>query len=175
MSCECSLSVTCTISFDDCHPTRARLSNHDAAAVAAAEEERDGEDGEDAASTAALEYMESPSLLNNNAAGAASHSRIEDQAAPAEAIERREEPEEEQLEVSRDLRQAIAAVSETDVLAHEHHEASGKCCSTLLPLHEGSLSLVHRCTLLVGIIVIRVLRSAWHEPIFCVSLHAGLA
>jgi len=119
--------------------------------------------------------MESPSLLNNNAAGAASHSRIPDQDAPAEALERREEPEEEQLEVSSDLRQAIAAVPGTDVPAQEYHEASGKSCSLLLPLHVGSLSLVRRCTLLVGIIVIKVLNLAWHRPIFCASPHAGLA
>ena len=175
MSGEFTLGLTWTILFYDCYPTRARLSKYDAAAVAAAEEERDGEDGEDAASTAALEYMESPSLLNNNAAGAASHSRLQDQAAPAEALEQREEPEEEQVEVPSDLRQAIVAVPGTDLPAQEYHEASSKSCFTLLPLHVGSLSFVCRCTLLVGMIVIRVLNLAWHRPIFCVSPHAGLA
>ena len=99
-------------------PERAGVSNHDAAAVAAAEEERDGEDGEDAASTAALEYMESPNLLDNNAAvaPAASHSRVQDLAAPAETLEQRDEPEEEQVDVSSDLRQVNAAAQGTNLV-----------------------------------------------------------
>ena len=68
------------------------------AAVAAAEEEQeqeieDAQGDEDAASTAALDYMDSPSLLNSNAAGTTSRNSIHDHAASAEAVEQAEEPQ----------------------------------------------------------------------------------
>ena len=53
-----------------------------AAAVAAAEEADAAQGDDDAASTAALDYMESPNLLNSSAAGAGSHSSMQDLAVP---------------------------------------------------------------------------------------------
>ena len=67
------------------------LDNHPLLAVAAAEEEQEGEEAqgdEDAASTAALDYMDSPSLLDSSAAGAGSRSSMQDHAAPAEPEQR---------------------------------------------------------------------------------------
>ena len=115
--------------------SKARQSN--AVAVAAAEEEREGEDSrdEDAASTAALEYMQSPSLLNSNAGHTASHSSMHDHAGSATDLEQREEPE-QQLRASNELRQANVASVQGPAPVISAHEEQGKSPDCNHALHE---------------------------------------
>ena len=101
------------------------------AAVAAAEEEREGEDSrdEDAASQAALEYMESPSLLNSNAGRTASHSSMQD-------LQQRDEPESAQQRPSDDLRHASTARLEGEAPVSAANEESGRPSARSISPHE---------------------------------------
>ena len=115
------------------------LDNQSLLAVAAAEEEQEGEEAqgdESAASTAALDYMESPSLLDSSAAGAGSRSSTQDPAAPAEP-EQREDPRldglQQQAEPSRAQQSEPAPAGEVaprledgTQAADEAHEPSSK-------------------------------------------------
>lgn len=110
------------------HGSSCCLTEADAAAVAAAEEEQEGEDSrdEDAASTAALDYMESPSLLNSNAGRTASHGSMQGHAGPDLDVEQREAPEPVQQRPSPDLQQASAADLQDDAPVSAAHEDSGR-------------------------------------------------
>ena len=105
-----------------------------AAAVAAAEEAEEAAQGDDdAASTAALDYMESPNLLNSSAAGAGSHSSIQDLAAPpaeqpqqAHAADLSQQTEAAHLQQLSAAETTVADAHEAIVPASNYDETSGE-------------------------------------------------
>ena len=130
-----------------------------AAAVAAAEDADAAQVDDDAASTAALDYMESPNLLNSSAAGAGSHSSVQDLAAPyssaqdaALPAEQPQQAEEarpavppQQTEAAHPQQMSIAQTTVADVHeavvpASNHHDISGEALTV-----SSCTSACHQC------------------------------
>ena len=137
-----------------------------AAAVAAAEEAEATQGDDDAASTAALDYMESPNMLNSSAAGAGSHSSVQDPAAPYSSAQDialpAEQPQQgeahpadlpQQTEAAHAQQMAAAETTVADVdaaivPASNHHDNTGEAVSifpcTVCPTNAGGEDCVEQ-------------------------------
>ena len=143
-----------------------------AAAVAAAEEAEATQGDDDAASTAALDYMESPNMLNSSAAGAGSHSSVQDLAAPYSSAQDialpAEQPQQAEEAHPADLPQqteaahpqqmgaaetAVADVHAAIVPASNHHDNSGEAVSifpcTVCPTNAGGEDCIEQVVMSV--------------------------